>query len=114
MFEEDDQREDGRLLSDYGISAEATVELADVSTISVTLQEFRGERRANTVKVSPQMELGELRYLAGQVVGIHGIGLLSLALVVGTTRCIDMEDTLTDHGIVNRSVVTIIEVPLFE
>ena len=108
------QLEDGRSLADYGISADSTIELADAASIRVTLLEFGGEQRSHTVNVSPQMELGELRYLAGQVVGVHGIGLLALALVVGATRCTDMEGTLADHGIVDGSAVTIVEVSSFE
>ena len=100
--------EDGRLLSDYGISGDSTVEIADELTIKLTLQEFGGGMRARTVDVSPQMELGELRYIAGQVVDTYGIGLLGLALAVGSIRCTDMENTLTDHRIVDGSVVTIV------
>ena len=96
------------MLSDYGISGDSTVEIADVLTIKLTLQEFGGGMRARTVDVSPQMELGELRYIAGQVVDTYGIGLLGLALAVGSIRCTDMENTLTDHGIVDGSVVTIV------
>ena len=100
--------EDGQLLSKCGILGDSTVEIADVLTIKLTLQEFGGGMRARTVDVSPQMELGELRYIAGQVVDTYGIGLLGLALAVGSIRCTDMENTLTDHRIVDGSVVTIV------
>ena len=100
------------MLSDYGISGDATVEIADVLTIKVKLQEFCGGLRARTFDVSPQMNLGELRYIAGQVVGESGIGLLGLGLAVGHRRCFDIEDTLTTHRITDGSEVTIVRLPL--
>ena len=106
------QLEDGRLLSDYGISGDATIAIDDVLTIKVKLQEFCGGLRARTFDVSPQMNLGELRYIAGQVVGESGIGLLGLGLAVGHRRCFDIEDTLTTHRITDGSEVTIVRLPL--
>ena len=105
-----EELDDGRLLSGYGISSDSTVEVDDVSTIKLILQEFGGDQRVHTVDVSPHMELGELKYLAGQVIDIRGIGLQWVALAVGSTRCFDMDATLTDLGIVDGSVVTIVEV----
>ena len=102
---------DGQLLSKYGISHNATVQVSDALTITITLQEFGGEQRALMVDVSPQMELGELKYLAGQVVGVHGIGLNCLAFAIGNHRCFDFGEALSATGIVNGDVVTIIEVP---
>ena len=100
------------MLSDYGISGDATIAIDDVLTIKVKLQEFCGGLRARTFDVSPQMNLGELRYIAGQVVGESGIGLLGLGLAVGHRRCFDIEDTLTTHRITDGSEVTIVRLPL--
>ena len=100
--------EDGQLLSKYGILGDSTIEITDKQTIKVTFREFLGGMRARTVDVSPQMELTELRNIAGQVVDISGIGLMSLGLVVGNKRCKDMENTLTENHIDDGSEVTIV------
>ena len=87
------QLEDGRTLSSYNIVDSSVVGFSDLVTINVRLQQFGGDELVRDVEVSPMMELGELRNIAGQLISVTGIGILNVALVVGDERVKDIMET---------------------
>ena len=93
------QLEDGRTLSSYNIVDSSVVGFSDLVTINVRLQQFGGDKLVRDVEVSPMMELGELRNIAGQLISVTGIGILNVALVVGDERVKDMMEAETKKQI---------------